>query len=496
MGFLAFDFGAESARGVFGELEGRKLQIHEVHRFPTRMMHMGGHVYWNVYRFFEEMVSALGKATTSGMNPESVAVDTWGVDFGFLAKDDTLLRIPYAYRDPHVIEGMHSFHKNVLSEQDTYKITGISRQPFNTLYHLFALQANGDRVITDAERLLFMPDLLNYMLCGEKKTEFTIATTSQLYNPTNQGFDESLLSAVGIKPAMMNDIIQPGNYIGALKEELCNHYGLKQSKVVSVCSHDTGSAIVAVPALNEHWAFISSGTWSLMGVELEKPVISDETYLHRFSNEGGAEGTYRLLKTIMGLWLLQQCKSSWAKSGENYSYTELVEMAKSARPFAALIDPDHLGFFNPEEMPAAIDQYCLDRAIQKPDSIGGYVRCILESLAFKYRMVLDQITSVSGKRIDTIHIIGGGTHNKLLCQLTANATGKRVVAGPAEGTAVGNLLMQARACGYLHSLAEIRDVVRNTFEFEEYLPEEASVYEKAYDRFREIEKLTDTRQYS
>ena len=361
-------------------------------------------------------------------------------------------------------------------------------QPFNSLYHLHAMRRSKDLALRQAKRLMFIPDLLNFLLSGEKKTEFTFATTSQLYNPFKAGWEEELLKSVGLDPSFMNDIIQPGTVIGRLKDQVCRQSGLPHADITAVCSHDTGSAIVAVPAPGDDWAYISSGTWSLMGLELPAPVVGNKAFLYNFSNEGGAEGTFRFLKNIMGLWLLQRCQQKWAGEGKEYSYPELIDKAMSAPPFKILIDPDHDGFFNPQDMPAAIDDFCRETSQEKPGSEGEYVRVILEGLAMKYRYVLDQLREVTGREINTIHIIGGGTRNRLLCQFTANATGRKVIAGPAEGTAAGNILMQAKAHGFAGSLGEIREIVKNSFDFESFLPEEAEKWEMAYKNFLKVLK--------
>jgi rhamnulokinase len=489
--FMAFDFGAESARGVVGLLKDKVLELQEIHRFPTRMISMNNHYYWNVYRFYEEIVHALTLAVNEhNLYPESIAVDSWGVDHGFLAADDTLVRIPYAYRDPQTVDGMKDFHAHVMAPEEIYALTGISMQAFNSLYHLHALNRNNDLAKQYGRRLLFMPDLINFFLCGEKKTEFTFATTSQLYNPNLSDWDEVLLASVGLDKSYMNEIIQPGETIGTLHEWISKQTGLHHTKVVSVGSHDTASAILAVPVQSDNWAYISSGTWSLMGIETTSPIITEKSFQYNFSNEGGVGGTYRLLKNIMGLWLLQQCQRSWAIAGENYTYSELVEMAVAAKPFTVFIDPDYPEFYHPEDMPSAIGDFCRKTGQPTPQSKGEYVRCILESLALKYRMVLGQIQEVSGKNPDTIHIIGGGTKNELLCQFTADATGKPVVTGPAEGTAVGNILMQAKACGYLNSITEIREVVVNTFEVSRYYPKNTDDWQKAFDRFRGLSRVS------
>ncbi len=486
--FLAFDFGAESSRAVCGALENNKLTLKEIYRFPTGMLSLNGHLYWNIYRFYEEIIKALNLCTKKeNIYPFSLAIDSWGVDFGFLAEDDSIIRIPYAYRDLQVTEAMPDFHK-IMPPEKIYSLTGISMQPFNSLYHLHAMRRSNDLALKSAKRLMFIPDLLNFLLSGEKKTEFSFATTSQLYNPFGECWEEKLLESVGLDLSFMNEIIEPGQVIGLLKDDICRQSGLKKAHLSSVCSHDTGSAIVAVPAEEKDWAYISSGTWSLMGLELEEPLVNDKTFEYNFSNEGGAGGRFRFLKNIMGLWLLQQCREKWKQTGDDCDYSVLLNEAENAPPFRVLIDPDYEKFFNPPDMPAAIDDYCRLTSQNKPGSRGEYVRVILESLALKYRYVLDQLREVSGRQINTIHIIGGGTRNKMLCQFTANATGRKVVTGPAEGTAAGNILMQAMACGQVGSLEEIRSIVKNSFDPEYYHPEDAREWDRAYKNFLKLVK--------
>ena len=481
--FIAFDFGAESSRAVAGSLEKGKLVLKEIYRFTTGMMPLHGHLYWNIYRFYEEIIKALNICgREENIKPRSIAVDTWGVDFGMLAADGTIVRIPYAYRDPQVVEAMHHFH-SIISPERIYSLTGISMQPFNSLYHLHAMRRSNDLALEAGQRVMFIPDLLNYLLSGVKKTEFSFATTSQLFNPFKGEWEDELLRAVGLDASYMNEIIEPGQLIGRLSDDGCRQSGLKQVEVASVCSHDTGSAIVAVPAKGTDWAYISSGTWSLMGLELGSPLINGKTFGYNFSNEGGAGKSFRFLKNIMGLWLLQQCREQWRKTDSGCDYPTLIEEARKTEPFRVLIDPDREQFFSPCDMVSEIDNYCRHTGQAKPASRGAYVRAILESLALKYRYVLEQLQEVSGRRINTIHIIGGGTRNKMLCQLTANATGKQVITGPAEGTAAGNILMQAMACGQVSSLEEIRSIVCNSFDFETYLPEDTKIWDNIYHRF-------------
>jgi rhamnulokinase len=489
--FLAFDFGAESGRAVLGTLENNIITLEEIHRFPTGMVKIDNHFYWNIYRFFEEIIKALHYCINNQhVQPESIGVDTWGVDFGFVADDKTLIRIPYAYRDPQSAKGMDDFLENVMTPRQIYSLTGIAMQPFNSLFHLHALRRNRDRAFHTATNLLFIPDLINYFLSGTMTTEFSFATTSQLFNPVKMDWDSSLLSSIGLEKSYMNPIVLPATVIGNLKTDIANSVGSGPVKVISVCSHDTGSAIVAVPAQNDDWAYISSGTWSLMGVELKEAIINDLSFSYNFTNEGGAENTIRFLKNIMGLWLLQQCRNSWLKTNKSINYEELITLSQLAPHFKSFIDPDYMGFYNPADMPLAIDDYCMKTNQEAPQNIGEYVQMILESLAFKYRLTLDQLLEVTGKSINRIHIIGGGAQNKFLCQFTANVTGLKVIAGPSEGTATGNLLMQAKGLGYLKDLKEIRQVVKNSFSFVEYIPQETHEWNAAYKKFLSIAEKT------
>lgn len=488
--FLAIDLGAESGRAVVGLLDGKKISLKEIHRFPTRMLQWNGHSYWNIYRFYEEIINSINICVQQEkMLPESLAIDTWGVDFGFVNEDGSLNRIPYGYRDPQTVRAKEHFLKEVMPAESIYKLTGIAIQPFNSVYHLHALLRQNDSVLGNAAKFLLIPDLLNYMLTGEMKTEFTNATTTQLFNPNKGKWETEIFEAIGADPGLMTEIVKPGVKIGKLKKEVAESAGSESFPVVAACSHDTGSAIVAVPAEGEDWAYISSGTWSLMGVENTRPIISDLSLKYNFTNEGGAEGSYRFLKNIMGLWLLQQCRNAWIKTGYTASYAELVEAAKAAHPFKTFIDCDHSGFYNPADMPSAIDEYCRESSQEVPGTIGEYTRTILEGLAFKYKMVLDQLIETTSKKIRKIHIIGGGAQNKLLCQFTANVTGLTVIAGPAEGTATGNLLIQARAAGYLNNLDEIREVVRNSFEVEKYKPENTAIWEEAYQKYLNLKMI-------
>lgn len=485
--YLAIDLGAESGRAVAGILDNRKLILDEVHRFPTGMIQSENHYYWNVYRFYEEILTSIGLCNyKEQITPESIGIDTWGVDFVLLSDDDTPIRIPYAYRDPQTSMGMKSFLEEKLDAREIYEMTGIALQPFNSIFHLNALKKNRDFALEHASSLMFMPDFLNFMLTGKKKSEFTFATSSQLLDPINRTWEPRLFKALEIDISLMSDIINPGNILSPIHPHIARNSGVNSFPVAAICSHDTASAIVAIPATGDDWAFISSGTWSLMGVENRRPIISSKSFEFNFSNEGGPQGTFNFLKNIMGLWILQQCRKSWSKPGEEINYSDLINMAMLARPFKTFIDPDYNGFYNPEDMPGEIDKYCQITDQESPQTIGEYVRTILEGLAFKYRLVLDQLNEVSEKTIRRIHVIGGGTQNKLLCQFTANVTGLQVIAGPIEGTAAGNILMQAMALEHLNSLTEIREVVRKSFQTKIYQPEHTEKWGTAYLKFLNI----------
>jgi len=485
--FVAFDLGAESGRAMLGSLDSGRLDITELHRFPNSMVNLRGHLYWDVVQLFREMKAAMRIcAAEVTSEPQSLAVDTWGVDFGLLASDGSLLGFPYGYRDSRTEGAMEQLFRRIPRER-IYELTGIQFLPLNSLVQLFAMVRDRSPLLHAAANLLFMPDLFNYLLTGEKKTEFTFATTSQLYNPRTGTWAGELLDALGVSADVMQEIVPPGTTIGRLDVEVAGETGLANVPVVATASHDTAAAVAAAPAEGENWAYISSGTWSLMGVESPEPIITERSRDLNFTNEGGVGGTFRVLKNIMGLWLVRQCRRAWENEGP-YSYGELTEMACSAPPFVSLIEPDHPDFLNPPDMPEAIRAFCRRTGQRAPESPAEFTRCILESLALKYRLVLDQVREVYPHPIHRVHIFGGGVRNELLCQLTADAVGLPVVAGPAEATAIGNLLVQALASGDIASLADIRDIVRQSFSVKTYNPERARDWDAAYARFRELHR--------
>jgi len=481
---VAFDFGAESGRTILGSLDSGRLEIREINRFRNGMAKVDGHLHWETPRLFEEITAGLKAASTDGI-PDSLGVDTWGVDFALLDADGKPLGLPFAYRDRRNEGAMESFFRKIPPEM-LYSLTGIQFMPFNTVFQLESMVRDRSPLLDQAQSLLFMPDLFHYMFTGVKRSEFSFATTSQLYNPVSRGWDPDIFRALGLNSALMQEVAEPGTILAPLSASFRRDTGLPAIPVALVATHDTGSAVAAAPGEGEDWAYLSSGTWSLLGVEIKKPVITEASRKMNFTNEGGIGGTFRLLKNIMGLWLLQECRRTWAAAGKEYSYPELAEMASTAPAFDALVDPDHAGFLNPPDMPEAIRKFCSATGQQPPQTPAAVARCVFESLALKYRFVIDQLRTISPNPINRLHVFGGGCNNTTLTQFTANACGIPVYAGPAEATAIGNILVQALALSRISSHAELRTIVRNSFPLEKYLPKETGNWEKAYGKFSEL----------
>lgn len=483
--YLAFDLGAESGRTILGSLEGGRLVLDEVSRFPNGMIPLRGHLHWNVLSLFEEMKKGIKVCIQErDGNPQSLGIDTWGVDFSLLARDGSLLSLPFAYRDPRNEGAMEEFFK-IVPRLRIYELTGNQFLQFNSLFQLYAMKRERSPLLQMAKDLLFMPDLFNYFFTGQKKTEFTYATTSQLYNPRRKEWEKELFEALGVSCSIMQEVVPPGTHVGFLEESICMETGIQPIPVIAVASHDTGSAVAGVPAEDRNWAFISSGTWSCMGIEIQQPCINTKALALNFTNEGGVEGTFRFLKNIMGLWLLQECRRVWAREWL-YSYEELTEAAESAQAFRVNLDPDWTGFLNPPDMTEAIRTFCATTGQKPPDTLAAFARCILESLALKYRYVLEQLKDISPHPISRMHIIGGGAKNRLLCQFAANAAGLPVISGPSEATAAGNILFQAKTLGHVGSLEDIRRIIRDSFPLETYQPQDSSIWEDAYERFSEM----------
>lgn len=485
---LAFDLGASSGRAILGTFDGSRLAMEEVHRFTNGPVRLLGHWHWDVLGLFKSIRSGLAGAAAAGKRIDSIGIDTWGVDFGLLSKGGDLIGQPYHYRDARTKAMMKAAFERV-SRDHIYSRTGIQFMQLNTIYQLLAVTRQHPDLLEAADRLLFMPDLLHYWLTGEKVSEYTIASTSQLLGSDGVWASE-IMEKLGLPSRIMPPIVKPGTVLGPLLSELKEEFGLVDALVVAPGCHDTASAVAAVPARGENWAYISSGTWSLVGVELTEPLCNADALAANFTNEGGVADTIRFLKNVAGLWLVQECQRTWAADGEDLPFDELAAMAASSKPRSCFVDPDLALFGDPGDMPARIQRECSRTGQCVPQSKGEIVRCALESLALKYRMNLETVCQLTGRRIDVIHIVGGGVNNELLCQLTADVTGKPVIAGPAEATAAGNLMVQALACGRLSSLAEVREIIANSSDLREYEPVGSSEWEDVYQTFRQVFRMS------
>ena len=488
--FLAFDLGATSGRTILGTIENGRLQMKELTRFSNQILQIGNHIHWNIYSLFEHLKVGLAAAKKEDVEIESIGIDTWGVDFVFLAEDDSILGAPYAYRDPHTI-GMPEKYFELISREKVYNLTGIQVMNFNSLYQLFALSQASNSLLKSAKKMLFIPDALAYMLTGNKVVEYTIASTSQILNPRTKKFEAELLEKAGVSPSILGEIVMPGHLIGALKDYLATESELGKINVIAVAGHDTASAVAAVPATNVNFAYLSSGTWSLIGIEVKDPIINQVTFDLNFTNEGGIEGTTRFLKNITGMWLLEQCLKDWKTEGITYAYEKLVQMTATVPAFQSLIDPDHSSFTNPSCMPTAIANYCRATNQIVPSNHAEFVRCIFESLSLKYNYVLGKLKDLAPFPIEKLHIIGGGSKNPLLNQWTANATGITLIAGPSEATAIGNIMIQAKAAGCVNSLKEMRSIIANSFQLDEFTPKDSFLWHKAYQKYLSITQLNE-----
>lgn len=478
--YLAFDFGAESGRAVLAHLHSGVLTIDEIHRFPNEPVEYGGSLHWDAPRLWLEVQKAFAKLEETELS--GIGVDCWGVDYALLGEHGELLQNPYHYRDSRTQGVMEEVFQRV-SKEEIYAATGIQFMPINTLYQLMAAKRDTPQLLRSAMHLVMMPDLFNFWLTGNAVCEFSNATSTQMVNPKTRNWATKLMERLELSASLPAPIVEPGSRIGTLRGGVTRNSSLFGTPVIAPATHDTGSAVAAVCA-REGTAFLSSGTWSLLGTELDAPVLSADALRLNFTNEGGVCGTTRLLKNVMGLWMLQCCRQSWAGQGQVYEYRELMELASGEGPFAHLIDPDEESFLRPPDMPAAIDRFCARTNQAAPATPGAYVRSILESLAFKYRLVLRNLEHVTGRQINQIRVIGGGSRNRLLNQLTADATGKRVLAGPAEATAIGNTAIQMLATGEASSLQEVRAIVERSFPTECFEPVETDRWDREAERFQ------------
>jgi rhamnulokinase len=482
---LAFDLGAESGRGILGQLDDRRLSLQVIHRFPNGPVRLLDRLHWNVLGLFVEMLAALRKTVAEHGAIDGLGVDTWGVDFGLLGRDGSLLGNPRHYRDPHT-EGVMEEAFAVVSRSEIFRRTGLQFMRFNTIFQLLALKKAKSPLLDVADTLLMIPDLFNYFFTGIKSNEFTDASTSQMLDPVGKQWDRQLLDRFQLPSKILGSIVTPGTALGPMQKALASEIGTSSIPVIATASHDTAAAVASVPAQGKSWAYISSGTWSLMGVELDAPLISEQAATYNFTNEGGVGGTTRFLKNIMGLWLVQECKRTWERAGKTYGYDELAKLAQTAKPFVSVVDPDDAGFMLPVRMPEAIAEFCRRTGQTVPVEPGAVIRCALESLALRYRWVLARLEELTGKHLEVIHVVGGGSQNELLCQLTADACDRPVLAGPVEATAIGNVLGQALGLGLLKSLEDGREIVRNSFEVRTYTPRDPSAWDEPSQRFGKV----------
>ncbi len=482
--YLAIDLGASSGRSLLGRFDGRSIHLEETHRFHNRGLPVGNALYWDFLGLYGEVLTGIRKSAEKGALT-SIGIDTWGVDFGLLDKNDEILASPRCYRDPRTQSTMDALSE-VVPRDRVFDQTGIQFLEINTLFQLYAMVCEGSPQLDIAKTFLTVPDLFNFMLTGQKVCEFTNATTTQCYNPRERRWATELLDALSIPTGMLPDIVPPGTRLGPLLDVVSEETGAGPVDVIAPACHDTGSAVAAAPLTSPDALYISCGTWALMGAELLKPTITPAALEHNFTNEGGVCDTFRFLKNIVGLWIIQECKRTWDLAGKVYDFGTLTELARSSSPFVSFIDPDHGDFVAPGDMPSRIRAFCERTGQRSPEDEGAVIRCALESLALKARHVLGQLRTTLGRTFDTIHIVGGGIQNTLLCQLTADATGCEVLAGPVEATAMGNILVQAMASGEIESLDEARQVVRESIEIATYTPADRDAWDEAYGRFQDL----------
>lgn len=479
---LAFDLGASSGRGILASLENGKITLKEIHRFPNNGVKVRSTLYWDILFLFDQIKQGITNAKLEG-GFDCIGIDTWGVDFGLIDDEGNLIGNPVTYRDARTDKMPGELFETICAEE-VYKRTGIQILNFNTLFQLYYMCKYKKNEISRAESMLFIPDLLNYFLTGVKKNEYTISSTSQMLNPFTRNWDYELLEKAGIDSKLMCDMVMPGEKIGKLTAEICDELGIEPVDVVAVGSHDTASAVVSVPTEVDDFVYISCGTWSLFGTELNEPLISDDGYKSSYTNEGGYNGSIRFLTNIMGLWLIQESRRTWNRQGNDFSFNDLEKAALACEPFKCFIDPDYPEFGKPGDIPKRIQQYCEQTGQYVPQTVGEIVRCIYESLALKYYHSFLNLKKISGKNFDCIHIVGGGTKDPLLCQMAANACDVAVYAGPVEATALGNIAVQLMSIGEIKDIKEARRIIRDSFETKKYIPQDVEAWHSAYEIFK------------
>ncbi len=477
--FAAVDLGATSGRVILATVGDGKISLEEILRFPDPIIEMQGHFYWDLPAIYKSVIDGLGAIAARGEKIESIGIDTWGVDFTMFGRDGAMLRLPYCYRDPHTEGAPEKFFERMPC-RTLYEKTGIQIMNFNSVFQFDTLRRNGCSALEAADKILFIPDALAYLLTGNAVTEYTIASTAQMIDPRTRQWDADILGELGLAPEKFGRMVMPGDAIGTLTAEVQRLTGLGAVPVVAVASHDTGSAVAAVPAENDDFAYLSSGTWSLMGIESKEPIIDERSFAMNFTNEGGVEGTVRVLKNICGMWLLERCRAEWPET----DYSKITAEAERVEPFRSVINPDAQCFANPASMTEAIAEYCRRTGQPVPETVGQYARCIFESLALRYRQVTEMLKTLSQHPIERLYVIGGGARNEMLNRFTADATGIPVETGSSESTAIGNVMMQAKHAGVAGSMAEMRRIIRASLtDSRRYEPADGDKWQAAYEMY-------------
>lgn len=483
--YLSIDLGATSGRSIVATFDGERITMRELTRFDNPMLPIGEHIFWNLPALYNEVLKAIRLTVTEGIKIESIGIDTWGCDVAMFAKDGALLGLPYCYRDHQTEGAMEKLFERIPSKE-VYEHSGIQFMPFNTIFQLDTMKRRQVEALENADKVLFIPDALAYMLTGRAVCEYTVASTSQLTNPRNEEIDPVLLDAIALRRNQFGEMVQPATLVGTLREEVQRYTGADAIKVVAVAGHDTASAVIAVPSLAEHFAYLSCGTWSLMGIESKEPIINEESYAKNFTNEGGIDHTTRFLKNICGLWLFERCRKEFDSAPA--SVAELAALCMQSN-CEALINPDAPIFANPDSMTAAIQQYCHATKQQAPVTPADYCRCIFRSLALRYKQIIGWLEELSHRPIEVLNVIGGGSQNVYLMQFTANAINRTVICGPTECTALGNALVQMRADNVVGDLAAMRRISAASVALKEYQPADVAEWEALYDKFIEIQEL-------
>ena len=486
--FFAVDLGATSGRTIIGTISNGKMELEELTRFDNNLIQTGGHFYWDIFALYNEVIKGLSLVAKRQIEIQSIGIDTWGVDFVCVGSDGAILRNPLAYRDPHTVGKMEEYFEKKVARDEVYNITGIQFMNFNSLFQLYAMDEAGNTALRNADKVLFVPDALSYMLTGNAVCEYTIASTSQMLDPRTKDLDSRLVESVGLKRGQFGEMVNPATVIGTITEEVQKMTGLGAVPVIAVAGHDTGSAVAAVPAANEKFAYLSSGTWSLMGIETQDAIINARSFDLNFTNEGGIEGTTRFLKNICGMWIYERCRKEW-KDAEGLGHAELQSAAMECEPFRSLINPDDPIFANPASMVDAITTYCEKTNQPIPQGYAQTCRCIFDSLALRYRQVFAWLKEFADFDINVLHIIGGGSKNEYLDQFTANSCGVTVLAGPQEGTAIGNIMLQAKAAGMVGDIWEMRRIIADSLELKRFEPQDKEIWDAAYEKYLDIVNL-------